>query len=145
MIMCCRNAEEQPDLRLYRAWSLVTTSSLLLLPSSPAPQSTTAIIQDPHHALAMTSPLGRLTKEFENYHKDPNPALASLELVDDDLFHWTAVLRGPRGTPYEGGKWRIDIQVPNDYPIKPPTMRFLTSICHPNVHLKVRTPYLSGS
>lgn len=83
----------------------------------------------------------RLLKELSSYRNDPNPHLALLEPVsEDDLLHWTAVLRGNTGTPYEGGHWKIDIKIPNNYPHAPPTMTFVTPICHPNVHLKVCPP-----
>jgi len=35
-----------------------------------------------------------------------------------------------------GGLWALDILIPATYPHQPPTLRFLTPICHPNVHLK---------
>ena len=46
----------------------------------------------------------RLIKELDAYRKDPSPAVSKLELAGDgdDLFHLTAVLRGPEGTAYEG-------------------------------------------
>ena len=33
----------------------------------------------------------------------------------------------------EGGTYDIDIEVPNDYPFKPPKMRFITKVYHPNI------------
>jgi peroxin-4 len=45
----------------------------------------------------------RLIKELDQYNKDPSPAVTRLEPTsDDDIFHLTAVLRGPDGTAYEG-------------------------------------------
>ena len=32
-----------------------------------------------------------------------------------------------------GGTYDIDIEVPNDYPFKPPKMRFITKVYHPNI------------
>jgi len=83
--------------------------------------------------------------ELANYRKEPNPALESLGPVsEDDLFHWAAVLKGAEGTAYEGGRWKIDIKIPENYPHNAPEMKFLTSICHPNVHLKVTLTLLSA-
>merc|ERR1711948_61355 len=42
-------------------------------------------------------------------------------------------LKGPEGTPYTGGSFYIDIQVPADYPYNPPKMKFDTKIWHPNI------------
>ena len=36
-------------------------------------------------------------------------------------------------TPYEGGIFIVDIQIPPDYPFKPPKMKFDTKIWHPNI------------
>ena len=45
----------------------------------------------------------RLIKELDAYNREPSSAITQLETVaDDDLFHLTAVLRGPEGSAYEG-------------------------------------------
>lgn len=36
-----------------------------------------------------------------------------------------------------GGQFELAIQVPHNYPIHPPTIKFVTTICHPNIHFKV--------
>jgi len=42
-------------------------------------------------------------------------------------------IAGPEGSPYQGGRWRVEISVPRQYPFSPPKCRFLTKIWHPNV------------
>ena len=37
----------------------------------------------------------------------------------------------------KGGRFELAITVPKTYPIQPPKIRFVTKICHPNVHFKV--------
>ncbi|KZF23666.1 putative ubiquitin-conjugating enzyme [Xylona heveae TC161] len=79
----------------------------------------------------------RLLQELKFYSQDPNDALISLGPVSDDqLFHWEAVMKGVNGTAYEGGLWKLDIRVPENYPLAPPEVKFVTPICHPNVHFK---------
>lgn len=52
---------------------------------------------------AVTMAAKRLIKELDAYNRDPSPAISSLEpLSDEDLFHLTALLRGPEETAYEG-------------------------------------------
>lgn len=42
------------------------------------------------------------------------------------------MLRGPEGTPFEGGVFAARLNFPSDYPLSPPKMQFLTEIFHPN-------------
>jgi len=98
----------------------------------------------------------RLIKELDAYSRDGSSAISLLEAVDDeDLFHLTAILRGPEETAYEGnkqfklrnaqqmltnsiagGRFRLSISVPQNYPASPPDIRFQTPCCHPNVNFK---------
>ena len=43
-------------------------------------------------------------------------------------------IMGPKCTPYEGGKFKINIQLPIDYPFKPPKIKFVTQIYHCNIN-----------
>jgi len=47
-----------------------------------------------------------------------------------------ATILGPEGSPYEGGKFDVEITVPLRYPFVSPKCRFLTKIWHPNVDHK---------
>jgi ubiquitin-conjugating enzyme E2 D/E len=33
-----------------------------------------------------------------------------------NIFAWKATLPGPKGSPYEGGVFEVDIRIPEDYP-----------------------------
>ncbi|KAL4873927.1 hypothetical protein BDV12DRAFT_158765 [Aspergillus spectabilis] len=76
----------------------------------------------------------RLLRELKDYSTSPNEALLHLGPInEDDLFTWEAVLKGVKGTPYEDGLWSLSIQIPTNYPLSPPTIRFVTRISHPNI------------
>ena len=58
-----------------------------------------------------------------------------LKLLDNNnIFNWNAILKGPPDTPFEEGKFLLNINVPQDYPINPPKCQFITKIFHPNIH-----------
>lgn len=42
-------------------------------------------------------------------------------------------MAGPEGSPYEGGRFELDIKLPPRYPMEPPMVQFRTQIFHPNV------------
>jgi len=76
----------------------------------------------------------RLLREIQDYQEAPNDALLHLGPIgDEDLFRWEAVLKGVRGSAYDGGLWLLSIAVPPTYPNTPPTITFVTPICHPNI------------
>lgn len=50
----------------------------------------------------------RLLRELKDYTNSPNEALLHLGPIDeDDLFNWEAVLKGVKGTPYEGSSCHL--------------------------------------
>lgn len=79
----------------------------------------------------------RLQKEIQDILKDAHSGITITTPSGDtdfkDLTRFRGHFRGPPDTPYEGGKYEVDIRITNEYPFKPPEMRFLTRIWHPNV------------
>jgi ubiquitin-conjugating enzyme (huntingtin interacting protein 2) len=51
----------------------------------------------------------------------------------EDLTHLRGQFFGPPDTPYEGATYVVDIKIPTEYPFRPPQMKFITKIWHPNV------------
>jgi len=87
-------------------------------------------------AASVVSVSKRLLGELKDYAKEPHECLEELAPVGDNLMKWTAIMKGVQGTAYERGRWLLDITVPENYPFQPPAIKFVTPICHPNVHLK---------
>lgn len=51
------------------------------------------------------------------------------------------LMRGATGRGmFLGGRWKLDISIPDTYPLHPPTIKFKTRVCHPNIHFKVNPP-----
>jgi ubiquitin-protein ligase len=46
--------------------------------------------------------------------------------------HLAVLLEGPKKTPYEGGKFKLEIKFGANYPYSPPFVRLHTPIWHPN-------------
>lgn len=76
----------------------------------------------------------RLLTELKGFQQD-SQVLQLKPVSDTNLSHWQAVIRGT--DLYENGFFKLDIQVSSNYPIEPPEIKFLTRICHPNIHFKV--------
>ncbi len=51
----------------------------------------------------------------------------------DDLTNFTVFLRGPRDSPYSGGKFRLRVKIKSNYPFVAPNVTFETKIYHPNI------------
>ncbi|WFD01802.1 E2 ubiquitin-conjugating enzyme [Malassezia obtusa] len=81
----------------------------------------------------------RLLHELAAMHKsrDGKELVAKLAPAhEDDLTEWHAELVAPSEGVYGGGRFALRIHVPPTYPTKPPSMRFVTRIFHPNVDWK---------
>lgn len=52
---------------------------------------------------------------------------------EDNLRYFDVRIDGPAETPYEGGVFKLELFLPQEYPMEPPRVRFLTKIYHPNI------------
>jgi len=74
----------------------------------------------------------RLYQEYKHLTTDPPEGITAGPVSEDDLFVWEAIIAGPEGSPYEGGVFPAELKFPKDYPLMPPSMRFLCDLWHPN-------------
>ncbi|KDQ06734.1 hypothetical protein BOTBODRAFT_39391 [Botryobasidium botryosum FD-172 SS1] len=77
--------------------------------------------------------LRRIQKELATLHKEPIPGV-TIETKDDNLLLWTCSIRGPAGTPYEGGTFKLTMDFTDKFPFKPPVVAFTTKMYHPGVN-----------
>jgi len=75
----------------------------------------------------------RLRKESEQLAASTDEFIQLSCRSDDNLLDWVASMRGPPDSYYDGYVFDVEIKVPPEYPVVPPSMRFLTKIFHPNV------------
>ncbi|KAA6413504.1 MAG: ubiquitin-conjugating enzyme E2 [Lasallia pustulata] len=76
----------------------------------------------------------RLFHEYKHLLTNPPDGITAGPVSEDDIFVWEALILGPEGTPFEGGVFPAELKFPRDYPLAPPTMRFLGEVWHPNVY-----------
>lgn len=86
----------------------------------------------------------RIQKEWADLQADPVPGVAvapdesnMLKCVNQSCGsharRWAGYIEGPPGTPYAGGKWKISIDYPLEFPFKAPVVKFHTRIYHCNI------------
>ncbi|CZR54739.1 probable ubiquitin--protein ligase [Phialocephala subalpina] len=84
--------------------------------------------------MASSNRLRRIGKELADIQGDTASRIkAEPANGGSDLGHLHASFPGPPETPYEGGTYVVDVILPNEYPFKPPQMKFKTKLWHPNV------------
>ena len=52
----------------------------------------------------------------------------------DNIFQWVVWISGPQDTPYHPGQYKAVLNFPQEFPMRPPTLRFMSSFWHPNVY-----------
>ena len=48
-----------------------------------------------------------------------------IEILNEQLTSIKGEIRGPPDTPYEGGRFQLDIKIPEQYPFQPPKVHTL--------------------
>ncbi|KAL9083846.1 MAG: hypothetical protein Q9159_005522 [Coniocarpon cinnabarinum] len=74
----------------------------------------------------------RILKETERLQSEPVPGISAVP-HKDNLRYFEVTIDGPSQSPYEGGVFNLELFLPDDYPMTPPKIRFLTKIYHPNI------------
>ena len=74
----------------------------------------------------------RIVKETQRLMAEPVEGI-SVAPTEDNMRYFHVVIVGPSSSPYEGGVFKLELFLPEDYPMAAPKVRFLTRIYHPNV------------
>ncbi|GMH28546.1 hypothetical protein Nepgr_030389 [Nepenthes gracilis] len=76
----------------------------------------------------------RILQEVKEMQSNPSDDFMSLPL-EENIFEWQFAIRGPGDTEFEGGIYHGRIQLPAEYPLKPPSFMLLT----PNGRFETQT------
>ncbi|KAH7101652.1 ubiquitin-conjugating enzyme E2 2 [Auriculariales sp. MPI-PUGE-AT-0066] len=75
----------------------------------------------------------RLIRDFKRLRTDPPGGISGVPCADNIML-WNAVIFGPGETPFEDGTFKLVLTFDESYPNKPPSVRFISRMFHPNVY-----------
>jgi len=76
----------------------------------------------------------RILSDIKELVRNDMPDIIEKVEINEDIYKPHIIyMKGPVDTPYEGGIFKISMQMPADYPYKPPSMSFMTQVYHPNI------------
>lgn len=82
----------------------------------------------------MTTPARRrLMRDFKRLQEDPPQGVSAVP-TNNNIMLWNAIIFGPADTPFEDGTFRLTIEFTEEYPNKPPQVKFVSKMFHPNVY-----------
>ena len=64
--------------------------------------------------------------------QEPVPGISAVP-DDNNARYFKVVVAGPEGSPFQGGVFKLELFLPEDYPMSAPKVRFITKIYHPNI------------
>ncbi|EDV25913.1 Ubiquitin-conjugating enzyme E2 N [Trichoplax sp. H2] len=74
----------------------------------------------------------RILKETERLLNEPVPGIKALP-DEQNARYFHVEVNGPKDSPFEGGCFKLELFLPEDYPMAAPKVRFVTRIYHPNI------------
>lgn len=74
----------------------------------------------------------RIIKETVRLLQEPVPGISAIP-DEKNARYFHVVVTGPSDSPFEGGLFKLELFLPEDYPMSAPKVRFITKIYHPNI------------
>jgi len=76
----------------------------------------------------------RLMSDLRTMKQQPPEGVSASPIGDDNLLVWGGTVFGPDDTPWEGGIFSLRMTFTEQYPDKPPRVRFTSEMFHPNIY-----------
>jgi len=74
-----------------------------------------------------------LKKQLKDLIKSPVDGFSAGLVDDDNIYKWEILIIGPTDSLYEGGYFTAHLTFPEEYPQRPPKLKFISDMWHPNV------------
>jgi len=87
----------------------------------------------PTTVAAMAGALRRIQKELRDLQNNPIDGL-SVTPEDASLFNWKCTIKAASDSPYKGGSFHFNLDLPENFPFKAPSVKFTTKIYHPGIN-----------
>ena len=85
----------------------------------------------------MTTPaFKRLMNDVRSLQRNPQPGI-TVEFDEKDEMVLIAEVCGLAESLFSGGRFKLKMNFCKEYPFKPPRVKFITKIFHPNVYAQV--------
>ncbi|AFZ79148.1 ubiquitin-conjugating enzyme E2, putative [Theileria equi strain WA] len=75
----------------------------------------------------------RIIQDVARITRDPPKGTRALPF-SDNMMYCHAIINGSEGSIWECGTFHLIIKFSEDYPTKPPSVRFLSKMFHPNIY-----------
>ncbi|XP_066384974.1 ubiquitin-conjugating enzyme E2 4-like isoform X2 [Miscanthus floridulus] len=86
--------------------------------------------------LFFVCPLSKMSSPSKRREMDLMKLMMSdykVEMVNDGMQEFFVEFKGPTESIYQGGVWKVRVELPDAYPYKSPSIGFINKIYHPNV------------
>jgi ubiquitin-conjugating enzyme E2 N len=74
----------------------------------------------------------RIVKETQRLMAEPVSGIKAVP-TESNARYFNVVVDGPADSPFQGGVFNLELFLPEEYPMAPPKVRFVTKIYHPNI------------
>ncbi|KAI0071816.1 ubiquitin-conjugating enzyme [Panus rudis PR-1116 ss-1] len=75
----------------------------------------------------------RIQKELADLNRKPLEDV-TVDPDEDNIMHWKCSIKASPESPYKGGIFHFNLDLPENFPFKPPSVTFTTKIYHPGIN-----------